>query len=406
MSALWPYAPLGGVAQITLGKMVRPVATETEFIEQPYLHAANIRDGGVLNTDHSHRTMWFSPEETLRLNLSAGDVVMAEGGAVGKSAYVADDLEGYGFQNSILRIRAQKDKAEGKFIQYCLQSSFDQGEISRECSTVSIAHFPAEKANRFRIPFPPIETQRCIADYLDRETVEIDAAVADLDKYVELLEKRRHAVAYLYLDEAINDLSAIQVHLGSLGEFVSGSGFPHEYQGVENQEYPFLKVSSLANVNDHARILDFRNTVSKETACALGAKIIPAGSVLMAKIGEAMRLHRFAVNATDCCIDNNLMAISPRLEHMTTDYLRLALNLVTVNVLVNPGPVPSLNVQGLRMFSIPVPSLDAQRKITEAWMLETSEIDSLITEAKKLRDLLLKRRSVLITEVVTGRKQV
>src|SRR5699024_6985929 len=41
-----------------------------------------------------------------------------------------------------------------------------------------------------RLPLPPLETQQRIAGYLDRETAEIDAAVADLDKYVELLELR------------------------------------------------------------------------------------------------------------------------------------------------------------------------------------------------------------------------
>src|SRR5699024_3259647 len=44
-----------------------------------------------------------------------------------------------------------------------------------------------------RFPLPPLETQQRISDYLDRETAEIDAAVADLDRYVELLEKRRRA---------------------------------------------------------------------------------------------------------------------------------------------------------------------------------------------------------------------
>lgn len=35
-----------------------------------------------------------------------------------------------------------------------------------------------------------------------------------------------------------------------------------------------------------------------------------------------------------------------------------------------------------------------------------AETEDIIAESTKLRDLLLKRRSVLITEVVTGRKQV
>ncbi|AJE33442.1 restriction modification system DNA specificity subunit [Corynebacterium humireducens NBRC 106098 = DSM 45392] len=47
-----------------------------------------------------------------------------------------------------------------------------------------------------------------------------------------------------------------------------------------------------------------------------------------------------------------------------------------------------------------------QKKIAFYLDRETVEIDALIADSTKLRELLLKRRSVLITDVVTGRKQV
>lgn len=295
-----------------------------------------------------------------------------------------------------------KDKCLGKYLYYW-GTTIPFETITTNTALPSVTSMDL---SQLYVPIPPLESQQRIADYLDRETAEIDATVADLDRYVKLLEKRKKAVGSSLLDDAIEDMSTLMVHLGSVGTFISGSGFPHDYQGIEDEEYPFYKVGSLSTTDGNAIVRDFRNTVSKETALELGAKVIPGGSVLMAKIGEAMRLCRFAVNATNCCVDNNMMAIVPRFEHITTDYLRLALTLVTVDVLVNPGPVPSLNVQGLRMFSIPLPSLEIQERLTAEWKKETSEIDDLIAESTKLRDLLLKRRSVLITDVVTGRKQV
>src|SRR5699024_9510389 len=99
--------------------------------------------------------------------------------------------------------------------QYSLQSAYDSGEISRQCSSVSLAHFPAEKINRFRVPCPSLETQRRIADYLDRETSEIDAAVADLDRYVELLEKRRQVMIAQSVTRGIGS-NRTRVHLRAL----------------------------------------------------------------------------------------------------------------------------------------------------------------------------------------------
>src|SRR5699024_5372302 len=57
----------------------------------------------------------------------------------------------------------------------------------------------------------------------------------------------------------------------------------------------------------------------------------------------------------------------------------------------------------LDFVSIP---LNLQKEVSAYLNKETAEIDALIAESTTLRDLLLKRRSVLITEVVTGRKQV
>ena len=51
------------------------------------------------------------------------------------------------------------------------------------------------------VPVPPLRTQRAIADYLDRETVRIDALIAAKQRMVELLEERlRSFIAILYTD--------------------------------------------------------------------------------------------------------------------------------------------------------------------------------------------------------------
>lgn len=414
-------APIGTIARVTLGKMVKSNPSKKETVSLPYLHAANVRDFGILDVEHSHRTMWFSPSEVEHLRIEAGDVVVVEGGAVGKSAYIKADLEGYGFQNSILRIRADEQRSNGRFIQHCLQAAFDSGTIARECSSVSLAHFPAEKVGRFRIPLPPLETQQRIADYLDVETGQIDTTVSTLDELIEEMKSRRVQVIIKKLEEVGNaatfssgekegdpgtsgerDSTALSVHLGLLADFISGVGFPVSEQGLADEEIPFHKVASLKN----ECLNESTNTVSKETAKKLRARIIPEDSVLMAKVGEAMRLNRFSMNATKCCIDNNMLAIVPQRELLNSEYLRYVLSMFNIQVFINPGPVPSLDVQGLRMFSIALLPLEKQKAVVSFLDSETSRIDKIISTATELRSELLARRSALITEVVTGQRQV
>lgn len=402
----WKVAPLGLTSWVRARLGWKGLKAE-EYVEEgiAFLSTPDIKNREI-NYQKVNRITHERYSESSEIALRVGDVLLTKDGSTIGVVHLVRTLPEPTTVNGSIAVITPSERWESLFLGYVLESSWAQALMSRLQDGMGVPHLFQRDIKRLRLPLPPLETQQRIADYLDRETAEIDAAVADLDKYVELLEKRKRAVGAALLDEAVKDESTLTVHLGSLGTFLSGSGFPHEYQGIEDEEYPFYKVGSLSTADRNAVVHDSRNTVSRKTALELGAKVIPNGSVLMAKIGEAMRLCRFAVNATDCCIDNNMMAVVPRFEHITTDYLRLALTLVTVDVLVNPGPVPSLNVQGLRMFSIPLPSLEIQEKLTDEWKKETSEIDSLIADSTRLRDLLLKRRSVLITEVVTGRKQV
>lgn len=52
----------------------------------------------------------------------------------------------------------------------------------------------ADDLRSVRLPFPEEETQRLIADYLDRETARIDALVAEKEKMLALLEEKRAAL--------------------------------------------------------------------------------------------------------------------------------------------------------------------------------------------------------------------
>ena len=394
--------PLWSIA--TVNDEVLSDDTDADF-EFTYVDIASISDNRI--SDSTYQVSFREAPSRARRVVQLGDIALSTVRTYLRAiAPVTEDYVNAVFSTGFAIIRTDQTICNPSFLRYALLSDEFIDEVVSHSNGVSYPSITAGEVMRICIDFPILEAQQRIADYLDRETAEIDAAVADLDRYVELLEKRKRATGLAILEQARHEPTTLMVHLGSLGLFVSGSGFPHRYQGVEGEEFPFYKVGSLSTADEDGIIQDSRHSVSREVAEELGAKIIPTGSVLMAKIGEAMRLCRFVVTATDCCIDNNMMAIIPRQDNITSDYLRLALELVTVDVLVNPGPVPSLNVQGLRMFSIPLPSVGVQKRMTTEWNKETDRLDSLIAESTRLRDLLIKRRSVLITEVVTGRKQV
>lgn len=119
-----------------------------------------------------------------------------------------------------------------------------------------------------------------------------------------------------------------------------------------------------------------------------------------------MLLGRFVRTPTECCIDNNMLAITPSPDVADSAYVQYVLGLAPVKLFANPGPVPSMNVTSLRMHSIPLPPLDEQRSIVDQLDAQTAKIDAMIAKAGELRALLDERRSALITATVTGQHPV
>lgn len=197
--------------------------------------------------------------------------------------------------------------------------------------------------------------------------------------------------------------SRIMPRLGLLSTTQSGSGFPPRMQGQTSKELPFYKVGSLSIVGEDGTINDSRNTISIDEAHELKAAIIPSGSILMAKIGAALLLGRFVQTKFDCCIDNNMLALIPQ-KGVDPRYLHYATCLIDVTHLENPGPIPTLDINGLLQVRIPLPPLPTQRAIADYLNRETAEIDGMRADLDEMERLLTERRKSAIASMVRGEK--
>ena len=93
-----------------------------------------------------------------------------------------------------------------------------------------------------------------------------------------------------FKDSGIEWLGEVPEHwevrrLKDVGKLTAGTGFPHEYQGLENEEFSFYKVSDLTNSSDGRRMTRGDHSINRETASTLKAKIIPPKAIIFAKIG-------------------------------------------------------------------------------------------------------------------------
>lgn len=176
---------------IRLGKMLRPEALSHTDTLESYLRAANVQWENVDTNDV--KEMWFSSWEKSLYALQPGDLVVCEGGDVGRAAIWDGSIQNCYIQNSIHRVRAKAGFVD-KFLYYWLYTLKDKGYIDLLCNKATIAHFTAEKFADIELIVPPYKEQTDIVSYLECETKKLDGLVITVQTAKERLREYRSAL--------------------------------------------------------------------------------------------------------------------------------------------------------------------------------------------------------------------
>src|SRR5690606_37519545 len=151
--------------------------------------------------------------------------------------------------------------------------------------------------------------------------------------------------------------------LGEVCDFRAGSVFKPTLQGRASGEYPFVKVSDMNLPANAVRIQDANNWVSSEDLADLRAKPFPPGTVVFAKIGEALRQNRLRQVVRETLIDNNMMGAIPRIDRVDARFLYYALSQFDFAEIAQGTALPYLTVASLAALEFDVPSPEEQRAI-------------------------------------------
>lgn len=176
----------------------------------------------------------------------------------------------------------------------------------------------------------------------------------------------------------------------------SGNGFPNELQNGQ-EGIPFLKVS---DISGKGKFVDTSNNkVTSSIIVQNSWNVIPKGSIIAAKIGEALRKNHRKILLVDAIIDNNCIGIES--INISNEYNYYIHQLIDFDWYVNPGAIPSLSVQKYKSQIFFKPSLQEQTKIAQFLDHETAKIDQLIDKQQTLIELLKEKRQAVISHAVT-----
>jgi len=165
-----------------LGKML-DTKKITGVAPMPYLRNTDVQWDRINCGDLP--VMDIYPKELARYTVEPGDLLVCEGGEIGRCAIWQGEIACCGFQKALHRLRPLKATEDRpRFLLYAIWAAASGGAF-RDGHQTTIGHLTGEKLRTQRFGFPPIREQVAIADHIDQMRRRIDSLVESQAKLIE-----------------------------------------------------------------------------------------------------------------------------------------------------------------------------------------------------------------------------
>ncbi|MCB6401443.1 restriction endonuclease subunit S [Schaalia odontolytica] len=243
------------------------------------------------------------------------------------------------------------------------------------------------------------DTQRRVADYLDRETGEIDAMLAKLDELREQLIQRRLAAVD-------NEFSCVGTSSKARLPFVADVIPGLTYSPSDIVDSGGVVVHRAGSVQNSR--IDRSDLVRVSTSIPAKLCIQPGDILVCTRNGSAHLVGKCAiVGISEIGETWGAFMTVLRSQHYRYIYWYMQSSLFAQER--KQYFTSTINQLTVGMFSrmmIPFPESHVQERIADHLDEVTGRIDAMLATIDELKALLVERRAALITDVVTGRKKV
>lgn len=183
----WKVLRLKTFADVVLGKMLKSSPSKGDELK-PYLRSANIQWFKPDITDIAK--MWFSKSGMKKYLLKSEDILVSEGGEVGRACIWNDELEECYIQNSVHKITPNK-KILSSYLLYQFSTYASKGAFVSIVNRVSIGHLTREKLVTISFFNPPIDEQKKTVFFIKKRSEKIQSAIEKAEKEIKLIQEYR-----------------------------------------------------------------------------------------------------------------------------------------------------------------------------------------------------------------------
>jgi len=344
-----------------------------------------------------------------------GSIVLSTRAPIGSLAIAGVPL----CTNQGCRALVPTDNACARYFAYALSVCTTELNVRGRGST--FLELSADELGSFQVPMPPKAEQALIAVFLDRETANIDALVAEQERLIELLEEKRQAVISYAVTKGLNPhvpmkpsgvewLGDVPAHwtlpplylryeqaLGKMldhGKMTGTHQMPYlrnvdvRWDRVEVDDLPTMDIAPHERDRFSVRKGDLLTVEGRD----LGRSAIWEGADGAVAYQKALHRLRPLSAAEHTRFFYYTMVFAHSRGVFMADQL--------------PNEIPHLTGEELRRYRFPTPPILEQIALSAFLDVQTRRLDALVGASEQALRLLRERRIGLISAAVTGQIDV
>ena len=182
----WPIHNFSDIASSRLGKML-DAKQQTGKYSYPYLANFNVQWFNF-NVDNLNQ-MDFNEAEQKEFELRDGDLLVCEGGEIGRCAVWHNEIQPCFFQKALHRVRCNRQLVQPDYLAWWFKYNCNHGGFAEIAGAkATIAHLPGIKLKQLQVALPPLSLQNEFAAFVERVDQQKQTVQQSLEK-LELMKK-------------------------------------------------------------------------------------------------------------------------------------------------------------------------------------------------------------------------
>lgn len=409
----WPVQRFDSLFAVQQGKQVSKMNRIGEN-QRPFLRTKNISWGGLDLSDLDE--MHFSEAEEKRLSLHPGDLLVCEGGDIGRTAIWNGALQRCYYQNHLHRARARDQHfVDSRFALYWLWYAFEVGSVYFGRGNVTtIPNLSQSKLCELPLPVPPFAEQRTIAGVLGA----LQAGVKQQELLIALTTELKTALLHRFFTQGLRGEPQKQTEIGSVPKswqvvtlqdcavVQTGVAKGRKLEGKDTLTLPYLRVANVqSGYLDLSEVKSISIQPKEKSRYAL-----QSGDVVLTEGGDFDKLGRGFIwkgEIEDCVHQNHIFAVRVDGTRLLPEFFAYQSQspygkAYFLSVAHKTTNLACINTTKLKGFPVLIPTIDEQGEMVAV----LDAIDSKLSQHQRKRAALNDLFRTLLHQLMTAQIRV